>query len=647
MAENPKEKPYSGFYMEKEQTKSDNFISNYFSHVLKAFLFPFNKYNLLDTYSLLVVSVIVFFMDAGPFYVEIMLFSCAIVYCRRRMHKTSEKEKEHIFGFGFKVFFIVLAFDLIRGAMELFALFTSVIEPSSTLAVYEGFWCSHILSSSYIKLNIFDCIIYFFLVPFFISCSRRKNLYFETEDFIRTIKLIKEKFLLIFLTFLPFLVTVTVSTVLICQANILPPKNDIQLAIIVVARIIHDYVFLVTFVLAAQMYLSELKDTFDFSLKFNKAELKKNTPKKTWKTVLVTTLCIGLFICFCQGISYLKSSVIGVGKWIKCDNQREFRDYKPAACLLNDGNVLIVGGVDAKANGNNSAEIFNPKTKKYTSLGKLPLKKQIGKMAANIEKLNDKTFLILINDEQILYNSETKSFKNVNEKTFYKNDYPKIYDNGNLLAIEFAPQKDSKGTEVCLFKVNPIENTKVKLNQFSDNFFDEGQFKINAYRFDNEIIYSFYKSVKDNKNEYFQKIYDMRNNTVATGEMSGFEENCLIFLGKNNVLRFNGQNQSLFIEEERFSPKGRIYVKNKTNITNISQENLYVSLDNGNVLFVNKGDKPYAFMYKRKEKKLVPIPPPPVPISNFVTKDNFIKLQNGDIYIQNSGHPNLIYHYDK
>ena len=523
------------------------------------------------------------------------------------MHSIPENEKEHIFGFGLKVFFLVWAFDIVRAAMGLFALFTSVIEPSSTLAVYEGFFGSHIWSSSYIKLNIFDCIIYFFLVPLFISCSRRKNLYFETEDFIRAIKLIKEKFLLIFLTFLPFIVTVILSIIILCKTNILPPKNYTQLGIIVIARIIHDYVFLVTFVLAAQMYLSELKDTFDFSLKFKREKLKKK--KKTWETVLAMTLCIGLFIGLCQGISYLKSSVIGVGKWIKCDNQREFRDCKPAACLLNDGNVLIVGGVDEKSDGNNSAEIFNPKTKKYTSLGKLPLKKQIGKMSANIEKLNDETFLILINDEQILYNSETKSFKNANEKTFYKNDYPKIYDNGNLLAIEFAPQKDSKGTEVCLYKVNPIENTKVKLKQLSDNFYEEGPFNVNVYRFGHEIIYSFYKSVKDNENVYFQKIYNMKNNTVTTGEMNGFEETCLIFLGKNNALRVNGQNQSLFIEEERFSPKGSIYVKNKTNITSISQENLYVSLDNGNILFLNKGDKPYAFMDKRKEKKLIPVPP--------------------------------------
>ena len=52
-------------------------------------------------------------------------------------------------------------------------------------------------------------------------------------------------------------------------------QGTILAAASVISRIIHDYMFLFTFVLAAQMYLSELDNKFDFSLKFDRKRIKK------------------------------------------------------------------------------------------------------------------------------------------------------------------------------------------------------------------------------------------------------------------------------------------------------------------------------------------------------------------------------------
>ena len=264
---------------------SEDFISNYFKNLLQAFLFPFNKLNVIDTFSLLIVSAVVIFMPLGNFFVELLLFSCAIVYFRRRINGYQrEEDKEHIFGYAFKVILLVLIIEIIKFVSVLIVSFTHLVH-SATIA--NLFFSQRFMANTYIIHCIVELVLYFFIVPFFISCSRRKNLYFETEDFTRTAKLIKEKFLLLFLTYLPYIVVVSIQAFILCQINVFAPQNQTNVMVSVISRIIHDYMFLFTFVLAAQMYLSELENKFDFSLSFDIKKLKNNNRKKNKKMYLL------------------------------------------------------------------------------------------------------------------------------------------------------------------------------------------------------------------------------------------------------------------------------------------------------------------------------------------------------------------------
>lgn len=252
---------------------SESFIGNYFKNLIQAFFYPLNKLNIIDTFSLLIVSAVVLFIPFGAFFVELLLFSCAIVYFRRRIQGNQrEEEKEHIFGYAFKVFLIVLILEILKLVSILIISFTNLVHSATFTSLLFG---QHFMANVYIIQCIVELVLYFFLVPFFISFSRRKNLYFETEDFIRSAKLIKEKFLLLFLTYLPYIVVVTIQTFILCKINVFYPASQTKVIFSVISRIIHDYMFLFTFVLAAQMYLSELDNKFDFSLKFDRKRIKK------------------------------------------------------------------------------------------------------------------------------------------------------------------------------------------------------------------------------------------------------------------------------------------------------------------------------------------------------------------------------------
>lgn len=255
-------------------------FQKYFFNVLEAFVYPVNKFNILDTFSLLVVSVFVFFMPSGTFLTQLLLLSCAIVYFRRKIQGTQEeKYKEHIFGYAFKMFPIVLTITIVNFALSLMISFTSLIQ--SALRTKYIFSATQLLSEIYVKECIVTVLWFFFLVPFFISCARRKILYFETEDIICTLKLIKEKFIQLLLIFLPYLIYVIIETLILYNINIFFQISDRKILIATITRITNDYMFLVTFILAAQIYISELKNNFDFSLKF---ERKRKTNQANFKS---------------------------------------------------------------------------------------------------------------------------------------------------------------------------------------------------------------------------------------------------------------------------------------------------------------------------------------------------------------------------
>lgn len=430
-----------------------------------------------------------------------------------------------------------------------------------------------------------------------------------------------------------------------CNINIYYPPSDTKLLIALITRIAHDYIFLVTFVFAAQIYLSQKKDNFNFSLKFKKEKVNN---KKVLKIIIISVFSLIFLICAYLGTSNLKAFIFEGGKWIVCGNQKEFRNYRPGICLLNNEEILIVGGVDTKFEGVNSAEIFNPKTKKYKSLGKLPLTKKIGEMTATIEKLNDGNVVILTNSEKILYNPLTDKFKNVSEESFYQSYYPQFFNDGTCISIDREYNSETKKFNAYLSKINQKENTKIKLQQFRNDF-DYGYFKFKVYRFGDEIVYCYYKSNNDKnirfENVYYSEIYNTKENTLSEGSLNNFKANCVIFLDKENILYFSKDKQErLCVKEYNLLTKSSTEVKNETVFRNILETNLYINLNNGNILFIGNGGKPYSFLYERKDKKLIPIKPTPCKISKYVTKQNLIKLQNGDIYIQNPGYKNLIYH---
>lgn len=182
-------------------------FKKYFLDLLEAFLYPINRSNIIDTFSLLVVSGIVIFMPLGAFLVKLLLFSCAIVYFKRRIKGKQEEGKEHIFAYAFKIFPIVFIIEFVKFLSILIFSFESL--PHSNPLITYIFTTKHVITGVYVKQSIVELVLFFFLVPFLILCANREKLYFETKDIIRTLKLIKEKFIQLFLIFLPYLICVS------------------------------------------------------------------------------------------------------------------------------------------------------------------------------------------------------------------------------------------------------------------------------------------------------------------------------------------------------------------------------------------------------------------------------------------------------
>lgn len=619
------------------------FSNNPFKYFLEAFIIPFKKGYLIYAYELLVLSAIMFWLPFGSILVDTLIASCAVIFFRKYIFKT---EDVSIFEYFLKMLPFVITATGLNFLFQIYLFFEQMGTNRSIihwLMIYLSLKEIN-FSAIFVKLLLLKVLFVFLFSGFFIVFSTKKNPYFMAIDIKKVYTIFYKRFIAILLATLPYII---ISVILIYTMNVLhvfyKPK-DSAVYIALLFSVINTYLLLVTSVLWAKMYLVKIQGQVDFSER-TKVINKTITTEKFQKITIVLMLSLILTMGIYIWGKNIYNEIMGIGKWYACSKPLTER-FRASACPLNDGTVLISGGVDKHFNDINSAEIYDPKTDSYFKVGDLNF--TCGTPRSCIKLPNGNVYIGGRKPE--IYNYKTKKFEDIVNTDGYIGSNFYLLSNGDIVSrsdVKFAKfdYKTNKWDIVDLSVPNDVKGHMVYSSclQIGDDIFTSYPVK-NLEGF-NPIIQM-----------YNSFTYLGNQNKIISGPFKGIEATAVIFLDRENILYFsygrkNNKNKDQFLIVKEYNTK----TKKTTNVKNKLPKNLkidcvydplYKHLDNGDILFV-KREHPISYLYKRKTKELILGAGMPESVYRYTERKNILYLDNGDIYVQNGAGKNLIYRYKK
>lgn len=285
---------------------------------------------------------------------------------------------------------------------------------------------------------------------------------------------------------------------------------------------------------------------------------------------------------------------------------------------LNNGQVLIVGGADE-----NTAEIFNPLTNKFSKLSSKP------KYSRHLNSIIlDKNNILLSGENLEIYNIKNKKFKTPFNNIDFDKPIVQFSENINNQLIQCIPSL----TEETICSIRNLKNFRRKTIKFKfdrpKNYYEGGNLGLLYISNDKILCYEklFNETTGVNaRKDLFISVYDISQNKFMNSniiEKIGriYEISSPIFIDNNNILFISGIEKIIQKSIDEYIPFDDNNMKlryTKSQIYNISKNEvikkidllysdvLYpiqtIKLSNGNILIIEKTIIRQIFNIKNQE----------------------------------------------